>query len=142
MYLRQLGAQFLKREIREQTWTRIKPAVFAVKQAGPYADDEVEEITGPREILINVATLAEADGVGFLCPKCFAANNGPVGTHGVICWFEDKVPDDAFPGPGRWNPVGTSLDDLTFVPGKRSHSVLLTGEGCAWHGFVVNGDAT
>ena len=26
----------------------------------------------------EVATLAESQGVRFLCPKCFAANNGPV----------------------------------------------------------------
>jgi hypothetical protein len=85
-------------------------------------------------------TLANAHGVSFLCPKCFATNNGPIGTHSVICWFEGKVPDDADPGPGRWNPVGTGLDDLTFVPGKKSKSVALQG-GCAWHGFVENGSA-
>jgi hypothetical protein len=141
MRLRQLEGQFIRREILVRTWNRIKPDVFAAKPAGPYADDEVEEVTGPSVCHADVATLAEADGVFFLCPKCFAANNGPVGTHGVICWFEGKVPDDAVPGPGRWNPIGTSLDDLTFVPGKKSHSVALIG-GCAWHGFVASGDAT
>ena len=85
-------------------------------------------------------TLLDAHGISFLCPKCFAENNGPVGTHTVICWFEGKVPDDAEPGPGRWNPVGTGMDDLTFVPGRKSHSVLLIG-GCTWHGFVTNGSA-
>jgi hypothetical protein len=142
MRLRQLDGQFIRRDVRVETWTQIKADVFAVKTAGPYTDDEVEEVTGPREVFVYVATLAEADGVSFLCPKCFAENGGPVGTHSVICWFQDRVPDDAFPKPGRWNPVGTSLDDLSFVPGKKSHSVLLTGEGCAWHGFVTNGDAS
>lgn len=93
------------------------------------------------EFLIEVDTLAEADGLRFLCPKCFAANGGVVGTHLVICWFEDRVPPDLAPGPGRWSPKGTGLDDLSFVPGKRSNSVLLTGGGCAWHGFVTNGEA-
>ncbi len=88
----------------------------------------------------RVPTLAEADGLMFLCPKCFAANNGHVGTHMVLCWFEGKVPDDLDPKPGRWNPVGTGLDDLTFVAGKKSNSVLLIG-GCDWHGFVANGGA-
>lgn len=88
-----------------------------------------------------VETLVEADGIEFLCPKCFAENSGPIGTHGVICWFEGKVPDDAEPKPGRWNPVGSSLATLSFVPGKKSNSVLLLG-GCAWHGFVTNGNAT
>lgn len=85
------------------------------------------------------ATFAEADGVMFLCPKCFAENNGPVGTHSVICWFVGKVPDDVSPKPGRWNPSGTGLDDLTFV-GPGATSVLLTS-GCGWHGFVKDGSA-
>lgn len=140
MRLSELEGHFLRRQTRTVTWTRIKAEVFTVKQAGPYTDDEVEEVTGPRAVFVRVNALAEADGVGFLCPKCFAANGGAIGTHQVICWFEGKVPDDAFPGPGRWNPTGTGLDDLTFVPGKRSQSVALIG-GCAWHGFVANGDA-
>jgi hypothetical protein len=89
----------------------------------------------------HVATLAEADGIVFLCPKCFAANGGNVGTHSVICWFVGKVPDDATPGPGRWTPSGTGLDDLSFIGGSRSPSVALIG-GCNWHGFVRDGDAT
>lgn len=90
----------------------------------------------------EVKTLGEADGVMFLCPKCFNKNQGAIGTHRVICWFVGKVPDDLRPGPGRWTPVGASLDDLTFVPrGERSQSVLLLG-GCGWHGFVTDGGAT
>lgn len=84
-------------------------------------------------------SLAEADGIMFLCPKCFADNTGKVGTHSVICWFVGKVPDDVSPKPGRWNPSGTGIDDLTFVP-PGAVSVLLTA-GCGWHGFVKNGDA-
>jgi hypothetical protein len=87
---------------------------------------------------VPVNTLAEAHGVCFLCPKCFTENQGPIGTHAVICWFVGKVPDSAMPGPGRWNPSGTSLDDLTFI-GPGAYSVALTGGGCAWHGFVTNG---
>lgn len=87
------------------------------------------------------ATREEADGIFFLCPKCFVANGGNVGTHGVICWFEGRVPDDRKPGPGRWNPVGDSFANLSFVPGKKSHSVALLS-GCKWHGFVTNGVCT
>ena len=112
MKLIDLESRFLRREVRE---------------------DGVYHVT--------VQSLPEADGVMFLCPKCFAENAGPGGTHQVICWFEDRVPDDAAPGPGRWKPRGTGLEDLTFVPGKRSNSVLLIG-GCAWHGFVTNGAVT
>ena len=81
-----------------------------------------------------------AQGVIFLCPKCFEMNKGSVGTHSVICWFKDRgIPDNMDPKPGRWNPSGTSLDDLTFV-GPGAVSVLLTS-GCGWHGFVKDGSA-
>ncbi len=85
----------------------------------------------------------EAHGVLFLCPKCFIANGGPVGTHGVICWSSSRgVPETIQPGPGRWKLEGSSLDDLTLgcEPGK-SRSVALLG-GCAWHGHVTNGEVT
>lgn len=82
---------------------------------------------------------AEANGIMFLCPKCFAANKGSVGTHSVICWFTG-VSQEWSPKPGRWNASGTGLDDLTFVP-PGAVSVLLIG-GCEWHGFVKNGDAS
>lgn len=86
--------------------------------------------------------VAQADGVMFLCPKCYRANSGPVGTHRVLCWFVGKVPDSLDPKPGRWTPRGTGLDDLTFVPGNppRAVSILLTA-GCGWHGFVRQGSA-
>jgi hypothetical protein len=84
--------------------------------------------------------LAGSDGVLFLCPKCFVANKGSVGTHSVICWWVG-VPEGVSPKPGRWTPSGTGLDDLTFVPSEgRSTSVALLG-GCQWHGFVTNGAA-
>ncbi len=84
-------------------------------------------------------SFTDAMGVQFLCPKCFWKNNGPSGTHSIICWFRDRgVPDDLSPGPGRWNPTGTGLDDLTFVPGGEP------AQACSiqthdWHGFVRDG---
>lgn len=94
----------------------------------------------------SVDTLAEAQGVEFLCPKCFAANGGPVGTHIVICWSRSRgTPEDARPGPGRWTLEGTGFDDLTLngdaINGGGARSVLLQG-GCGWHGFVTNGEVT
>lgn len=98
--------------------------------------------------------LAEAQGVMFQCPKCATGKEageeldpfrGPRrfvrGAHHIICWFAGRgVPDSADPKPGRWNPSGTGLDDLTFV-GPGAASVLLT-MGCGWHGFVKGGDAS
>ena len=97
----------------------------------PQADDrQVYEMLGSER--------KGADGIQFLCPKCFKANNGKVGTHAVICWFIG-TPAHIEPQPGRWNPQGSNLDDLTFI-GPRAASVLLTS-GCKWHGFIKNGTA-
>ena len=136
-----LEARLVRHEVRVETRRFVKAEAIAAKPSGPYADDDLEERTGPTAYIQDVDTLAEADGVWFLCPKCFAQNGGPVGTHAVICWFVGKVPDDTDPKPGRWTPTGAGLHDLTFVPSAgRSHSVLLTS-GCAAHFFVANGDA-
>jgi hypothetical protein len=81
--------------------------------------------------------IEEADGVQFLCPKCFAKNNGPVGTHSVLCWAP-HVPQTINPTPGRWKLEGTSYEDLSLVAG--SSSVALLG-GCAWHGYITKGEA-
>lgn len=97
-------------------------------------------LTGPGRMRHVGVSFAEAHGVWFLCPKCFAANGGPIGTHAVICWFAGRgVPDDETPLPGRWHPSGTGLDDLTFV-GPGAASVQIT-KGCEWHGFVRDGGA-
>lgn len=96
------------------------------------------------EFFCFVETIAEAQGIEFLCPKCFAANGGPVGTHAVICWSRSRgIPDDVSPKPGRWRLDGTSLNDLSLNadPPSTARSVLLTG-GCAWHGYITNGDVT
>jgi len=92
----------------------------------------------PGRTYRHVDTIEEADGVQFLCPKCFKANGGAVGTHSVQCW-SPKVSPTETPGPGRWNLLGTGLHDLTLQAG--SSSVLLTS-GCRWHGFVRNGEVT
>lgn len=88
--------------------------------------------------------MAEAQGLLFLCPKCFVANGGAVGTHSVICWSRSAgVSDDEPPKPGRWTWHGTGFEDLTLEsdPPGGSRSVLLTG-GCGWHGFITNGEVT
>lgn len=80
----------------------------------------------------------EADGVQFLCPKCFRINGGRVGTHQVLCW-KPHVPQTVNPVPGRWSWVGTSFENLTLV--AASSSVRLTA-GCMWHGHITNGEVT
>lgn len=136
--LRELEAYFIKREVRRELIRRVKPEVFAVKQSGYTDDDIFEEMADVA--YFSPVDFADADGVHFLCPKCFDAKGGPVGTHSMICWFTGKVADDVDPKPGRWNPGGTGIDDLTFV-GPGMVSVKLTG-GCLWHGLITNGRAT
>ena len=100
-------------------------------------DGERVEKMADVEYHVTVDTLPEAQGIFFLCPKCFQQNGGRVGTHGVICWFRDRgVPDHVAPLPGRWVVSGSGLTDLSLSP-----SVLIT-KGCQWHGFVTAGDVT
>ena len=96
------------------------------------------KIEEPGRLYRRVDTIQEAHGVQFLCPKCFADNGGSVGTHSVICWDSTRgVQPEETPKPGRWEMLGTGLDDLTLRAG--SSSVLLTGDGCKAHFYVENG---
>jgi hypothetical protein len=89
--------------------------------------------------------MSKADGIEFLCPLCFRNNGGDIGTHVVVCWFshipqqDPETGKDISPTPGRWNPGGTGLEDISFIP-PGSTSVALRG-GCNWHGFIENGHA-
>jgi hypothetical protein len=107
--------------------SELKPK-FIKRMGGSYQD---------HAILIS-----EADGIFFLCPVCFKANNGAVGTHGIICW-QPRVPAEITPGPGRWLLTGTSFEDLTLV-GKAQSSVNLDFgppgvHRCRAHFSIVNG---
>jgi hypothetical protein len=85
----------------------------------------------------DVDNIKDADGIMFLCPKCFETNKGTVGTHAIICW-QPHVSQDFTPRPGRWKFEGTGYNDLTLVAG--SSSILLDGEGCKAHFFVKSGN--
>ena len=83
-----------------------------------------------------VDNIRAADGIRFLCPKCFLANGRKSeSVHGVICWHP-RVPLTTRPKPGRWVMLGTGFADLSLR--ANSSSVLLTG-GCAAHFFVNAG---
>ncbi len=83
-----------------------------------------------------VDSIVGADGIMFLCPKCFGEKGGRKGTHMVICWGPE-VPQTMEPRPGRWRMDGSCYDDLTLIAG--SSSVLLLG-GCRAHFFIRNGN--
>jgi hypothetical protein len=92
--------------------------------------------TAWRQLDVDVKPQA-ADGIKFLCPKCFVTNSGPVGTHAIICW-RPHVPAEIVPGPGRWEFEGDSIHELTLV--ASSSSISLPGPGgCLAHFFVRKG---
>lgn len=84
----------------------------------------------------RVQSKDQADGIQFLCPKCFKANNGPEGTHSIICWAP-QVSSNLSPRPGRWTMEGTDFNNLTLK--AKSSSVQLTG-GCEAHFHIINGE--
>lgn len=140
MKLVDLEPRFLRYEEHLDTWTVVdrQPEPGESCESVPH-----HEVTGMRAYWPFADNIEQAQGIEFLCPVCFAANNGRVGTHAVICWSRSKgVPDIASPGPGRWVLAGTGYGDLSLneEPGQ-SRSVLLLG-GCAWHGFITNGEVT
>ena len=99
----------------------------------------IETDADGRDVYPAAGGLVAAQGLLFLCPVCFTANGGPIGTHSVLVWFRDRgVPDAKMPGPGRWTATGTGYLDLTLSP-----SIHLSGEGgCGWHGQVTAGEVT
>jgi hypothetical protein len=128
----ELEPQFVRHEIRIEKWKRVVGDPLTWKSGDP-----TEEVEGPCEYLPKVDTLGDAQGVMYLCPKCFAEKGGPVGCHRVLSWFRDRgITDDVSPGPGRWPVSGTCYDDLTLTG-----SVFLQA-GCAWHGYITNGSVT
>lgn len=136
MRLRELEARFvtLVREERELDICNGDPATWTPEK-GSHVERRLVNLYA------QASSLAEAHGLWFLCPKCFAEKDGPRGVHSVLCWFVGKVPDEVDPKPGRWMPSGTGIDDLTFV-GPSAASVFLSGpEGCGWHGYVKDGAA-
>jgi len=133
MRLFDLEPQFCMRVVKTEQYSTLKSDRDPLAQS--FTEDDFELVTGPRTYRYPVDTLAEAHGISFLCPKCIDHNGH---AHSVVCWFDGRVPDDATPGPGRWNPTGTGYSDLSFVPGAKSKSVRLHG-GCNAHFLVTNG---
>lgn len=88
----------------------------------------------------HVERVADAHGIKFLCPKSFAKNNGPVGTHSVYIFFTGS-PYAGHNTKGeevRWQVVGGStIDDLQLSPSILEQDDELAPEHrCGWHGFV------
>lgn len=132
MKLVELQPRFIRYESRIKTYEVVigDPSKW---QPG----DPTRQVTGPREYKIFVPTLLKAQGIVFLCPKCFVPQG--VGTHLVEVSFAqrglvDEVGTHNNKGqPVRWEVSGNDYTDLTTTP-----SVLIEG-GCAWHGYITKG---
>lgn len=112
----------------------IQPADEHVGRPGP--DGTIQWGGWPQNVFTPTTSIAEADRVMFLCPKCFTDNGGSVGTHKIAIDFIGRgTPDEACihndqGQPVRWSFTGTCLEDLALSP---SIQIL---SSCAWHGFV------
>lgn len=93
----------------------------------------IKDVTGPREYLCDVDSLADAQGIMFLCPKCFIKNKGSVGTHRCPLPFAGRGVD---PAKNQWNVLGTGFHDLSTTPSYR-----IVG-GCGWHGYITDGEVS
>lgn len=133
MKLTDLDPHFLRYETREE----IRRVVEGDPETWRERGSPCKEVLGPVHYMIYVETLAEAQGIMFLCPKCIAENPDK-GAHGIGVTFRDRgvLPAQGMQnkqGPVRWGVSGTSYEDLTITP-----SVLLLA-GCEWHGFITKG---
>jgi hypothetical protein len=129
--LHELDARFVRHKV-----------VIADKSHGRKLPDGTTQWGGFEvDAIATVATLQEAQGVWFDCPKCYQEsvqrNEPGIGVHGVLIWFAGRgVPDRLGKNKDgqtvRWNVVetSTSLNDLSLTPS------ILQQSGCQWHGFV------
>lgn len=141
--LRQLEAQFEK--VVPNTTTEVETD-GDLKGQYVWRDEKGEGFfwspTPTRYEFHDVASLAEADMITFLCPLCFAKNGGAEGTHSVMVSFSGRnIPDeagtrDASGKPSRWAASGTGLDDLVLTPSILLDASRKPEDGCHWHGFV------
>ena len=152
MKLTDLSPQFIRYETRVETYPVVDGDPETWRERGCPTKDK----TGPRVYRHHVDSLEQAQGITFLCPKCFAANIAKVdpelkgadaleaagvGIHSVEVTFSgrgalDNEGTQRKTGPVRWDVSGTGYSDLTTKP-----SILLLC-GCEWHGYITNGEIT
>jgi hypothetical protein len=128
---------FVRYEEKPSRGKFVKPGIDPLR--GSWTDADFEERDYIAQSYVPVASLADAQGIIFLCPACFTKNGGAKRTHGCSVTFAGRGALDHQGShndqgqPVRWNIAGgTGLHDLQLSP-----SIQLIG-GCAWHGFVGN----
>lgn len=136
MKLRELDGHLLRCE-KEISVERNEKGMYVFRSDGEIC---MWSPTADRWVFHHVESVAQAHGVRFLCPKSYAKNNGPKGTHSVYIFFQGS------PYAGRnkegqevrWNVAGgSSLDDLQLTPSIQEQDEGMPPEHqCNWHGFV------
>jgi len=136
MKLIELQPRFVRYETRIETYAVANGDHTTWRERGC----PTHEVTGPRHYSEFVDSIAEAQGIWFLCPLCFQTNGGDVGTHWCEVTFANRGASDEQGShghdgkPTRWDMSGTNFQDLTLTP-----SIDLV-DGCAWHGYITNGE--
>jgi len=149
--LTDLSPQFFRVEVKREMGKFLKSGTdpFAFQKPGftGWKEEDFEEREHDQIYLPHVDSLGEADGITFLNPREFVANNGPVGTSSVAVYFSGR-PANLVKGLNdedgkfiRWGVSGTGYHDLTITP-----SIFVnpdrTDHPSSWHGFVTNGEVT
>lgn len=122
----------------EPTFVRHELGTADESHGRPTGDGNIQWGGFPVDVLAKVNSICEADGISFLCPKCFYLNRGSDGTHRIQLFFAARnVPEHIGVGssgqPSRWDVRGNDFFDLTLAPS------ILTPVGCRWHGFIEHG---
>jgi hypothetical protein len=148
MRLTDLEPQFIRYETRIEDYEIIEGDAATWRERGC----PTKTVNGPCEYMTHVGSLADAQGLWFLCPKCYAENihklpagapdieGAGIGIHQVQVTFEGRDVKDVQGShgtngsPTRWNVSGTGYNDLTTTPS------ILVGPTCGWHGYITNGE--
>lgn len=107
----------------------------------PMYDATFVRLTDARGGHAYVDTLAEAQGIFMLCPRCLKDKGTNIGVHSILMWRANcGVPEEQTPGPGRWAFSGSGLDDLTLA-GVNGHSdsIFIGPGGCEAHFYIRQG---
>lgn len=88
-------------------------------------------VNSPREVCIDVPTLAEAQSLWTTCPVC-RTHGLRISLHGRGL-LDHQGSHNREGRPSRWHASGTGLADLTLQPSVDC--------GC-WHGYITAGEVT
>ena len=142
MKLTDLDPNLIRWEDRVEPRMKVATGFDTASEAGMHAWDAAgqptEEVIGPVTYVPQVATLADAQGIEFDCPRCTGQRSHRIQVafrgRGVLDHQGSRSHDGK---PSRWQvAAGSGLDDLTLTPSiDCTHS-----DPKCWHGFITRGE--